>query len=89
MAALSTPWKCRVFGHKWWVGSVNLSGNQSYRSARCERCDASAQQHLTWGGNPTGPWRDDTRVPCTHGTDGRPVPSCMNCAIDWQKRGLR
>lgn len=74
--------------HRWFhrldVTSVDF-GN--YRSARCRRCGRRFQQRLIWA-TPDGPWREDVRAPCEHGTDGQPIPACMSCAVDRQNWGL-
>lgn len=83
---------CALGRHRWFVGTVNLSGHQSYRGRRCLRplCEAPPQQqHLSYFGKPQGPWRDDVDPLCTHGVNGQAVLACMNCAVDRQNRGLR
>jgi len=80
---------------RWWhrhrptagIYFVDLCGHGSYRSSACS-CGMPLEQRLTYFGKPIGPWRDASRVPCTHGVGGVSVPACMNCAVEREKRGL-
>lgn len=91
ITAYKMGWRCRRGRHQVDVRSWNLSGNQSYRSGLCVRCQLPMQQHLTWGGMPTGPWRHDYRPPCTHGVNGANLGrhNCMRCGNEHSARGLR
>jgi hypothetical protein len=83
---------CRLLGHKIDWTSINLAGHQSYRMGRCARgCEGQWQQHLSYYGNPPGPWRAYITPSCTHGVDGANLGrhNCMSCLNEHSARGLR
>lgn len=76
-----TKLRCRLIGHSpvWWAVDIGRA-----RWGRCVRCALPLVQSR-WH---KGPILVDWQPPCTHSVSDRPIPACMQCALEAEWLGL-